>query len=121
MWERAGCVRRTWWWPIEDPQRVFWPIGVPREETLEALRTLFETLGYAVCPDSDPETGYEKIALFANSAGLPTHAARQLENGRWTSKLGQLERIEHALPDLEGTAYGSVVLVMKRPIPPNAV
>jgi len=42
------------------------------------------------------------------------HAARQLPEGRWTSKLGELEDIEHALHDLTGTVYGSVVLVMKR-------
>ena len=46
----------------------------------------------------------------------PKHAARQLPSGRWTSKLGFLEDIEHALHDLEGTEYGAVVLVMKRPI-----
>jgi hypothetical protein len=34
----------------------------------------------------------------------------------WTSKLGELEDIEHALGDLTGMVYGSIVLVMKRPV-----
>ena len=34
-----------------------------------------------------------------------------------TSKLGKLEDIEHALHDLAGTAYGSVVRIMKRRLP----
>jgi hypothetical protein len=45
---------------------------------------------------------------------MPTHAARQLPNGRWSSKLGKLEDIEHALDDICGSAYGSVVPVLKR-------
>jgi hypothetical protein len=50
----------------------------------------------------------------------PLYAARQLPNGRWTSKLGEWEDIEHALHDLTGMVYGSVVLVMKRPRTANA-
>jgi hypothetical protein len=61
------------------------------------------------------EPGYEKVALFA-LAGVPKHAARQLPSGRWVSKLGPSEDIEHALHDLTGMVYGSVVLVMKRPV-----
>jgi hypothetical protein len=113
----AAGATDIWWWPIGDPQRVYWPAGVPREETLEAVQAAFATQGYAVCAHAEPEAGYEKVALFANAVGFPTHAARQLSGGRWTSKLGQLEQIEHALRDLEGTEYGSVVLVMKRPMP----
>jgi hypothetical protein len=41
-------------------------------------------------------------------------------NGRWTSKMGILEDIEHALHDLEGIEYGVVALVMKRPMILNA-
>jgi len=46
---------------------------------------------------------------------VPTHAARQLENGRWTSKLGELEDIEHDLHHLASGAYGAVVQILKRP------
>jgi hypothetical protein len=81
-----------------------------------AFRDAFATLGYVVCDDDQLEAGYEKVALFA-LAGVPKHAARQLPNGCWTSKLGRIEDIEHALHDLTGMADGSVVLVMKRPVP----
>ncbi len=64
--------------------------------------------------DEQLEPGYQKIALFAR-AGVPKHAARQLPSGRWISKLW-IEDIEHALHDLTGMAYGTVVLVMKRPV-----
>ena len=51
--------------------------------------------------------------------GVPLHAARHVPSGRWTSKLGELEDIEHALDGLEGTEYCSVVQIMKRPLPPK--
>jgi hypothetical protein len=108
----------VWWWPDEagHPESSHWPAGTARVETVEAFRDAFITLGYGVCNDDTLELGYEKVALFA-LAGHPTHAARQLPSGRWTSKLGPMEDIEHALPDLTGMVYGSVVLVMKRPVP----
>jgi hypothetical protein len=107
-----------WWWPDEadNPDSAHWPPGVPRVETLEAFREAFAILGYLVCDDDQLEAGHEKIALFAR-AGVPKHAARQLPSGLWTSKLGPMEDIEHALHDLTGTVYGAVVLVMKRPSP----
>src|SRR5947209_13616660 len=87
----------AWWWPIGNPPRVYWPAGVPREETLAAIEAAFAALGYTVCEHAEVEPGFDKVALFASAAGFPTHAARQLPSGRWTSKLGQLERIEHEL------------------------
>jgi hypothetical protein len=107
---------RSRWWPDLDGKDT-WPEGVPREETPEAFVALFATLGYAVCAGEELEGGFEKVALFAAAQGVPTHAARQLDSGRWTSKLGELEDIEHALRDLEGEAYGAVVIIMKRPMP----
>lgn len=110
----AAGDTKHWWWP-DEPVRTYWPVGVPRLETLAAFRDAFATLGYVPCEQADLESGFEKIALYADVDGTPTHAARQLSNGRWTSKLGALEDIEHALEDLTGATYGSVVQVCKRP------
>lgn len=96
-----------------DNDAVYWPAGVAREETLPAFVAAFATLGYASTADETYEPGFEKIALFAN-AGFPTHAARQLPEGRWASKLGFLEDIEHDLQDLAGTEYGEVIQFFKR-------
>ena len=111
----AAGVSDAWWWPAGDPGQVYWPINAANKETLEALKAAFVTLGYAECDHELVEPGYEKVAFFANKAGVPTHAARQLLTGDWTSKIGQLECIDHALRDLEGDEYGTVALVMKRP------
>jgi hypothetical protein len=103
-----------WWWPDSAAEDT-WPAGVARDETLAAFQDALATLGYEVCGDERLEAGCEKIAVFA-LAGVPKHAARLLSNGRWTSKLGVAEDIEHALHDLTGMMYGSVALVMKRPL-----
>ncbi|MGL4552179.1 MAG: DUF7689 domain-containing protein, partial [Gemmataceae bacterium] len=101
-----------WWWP--DPMgAAYWPPGVPREETLPASLAAFATLGYAPASNHDPEPDIGKVAVYARS-GLPTHAARQLPGGRWTSKLGQAEDIEHALADLVGAVYGDVAVLLAR-------
>jgi hypothetical protein len=109
----AGDVGR-WWWHDVLGQR-YWPPGVVRAETLAAFQDAFASLGFVLCQTSDVDPGFEKIALYAVDQD-PQHAARQLANGRWTSKLGELEDIEHSLADLEGVEYGKVVVLMKRPI-----
>jgi hypothetical protein len=105
-----------WWWPDPDEENdaVFWPANVAREETLPAFLEAFATLGYEPCSSQDLEDGFEKIALFALPDGAPTHAARQLLTGNWTSKLGALEDIEHPLHAVSGAEYGVVVQVLRR-------
>lgn len=115
-WAAGDC--HTWWWPSRDVAREYWPPGVPRERTLDAFVAAFASLGYMVCAGEGPEPGYERVALFADGDGRPTHAARQLPSGSWSSKLGKVEDIEHGLHVLEGALYGLVVLILKRPVPP---
>ncbi|WP_424671991.1 DUF7689 domain-containing protein [Candidatus Binatus sp.] len=109
----AAGDQENWWWPHEDS---YWPDGVPREETLGAFIQAYARLGYSPCIESSVEAGYEKIAIYANADG-PTHAARQLPNGGWTSKLGPDEDITHnSLAALNCQLYGRPVLYLKRPI-----
>ena len=103
-----------WWWP-DAASQFFWPAGITRDLTLPAFEELFAAHGYVVCQLDALEPGFEKIAVFATPDHRPQHAARQLASGRWTSKLGMLEDIEHDLHHLAGGIYGSVVLLMKRP------
>ena len=112
----AAGFDTDWWWPTEE---YFWPQGVPREVTLSAFLAAFETLGYEECQDSALEERYEKVAFFARSDSkgelVPTHAAKQLNNGHWTSKLGNLYDIEHMkLEVVNGPKYGVPVRFMRR-------
>ena len=105
---------QRWWWP-DSFFESYWPPNIPREETIEAFQKLFQYFGYSICDAAILERDVNKIAIYlANNK--PTHVARQLENGKWTSKLGSNEDIEHdTLEGLEGKKYGKVVCIMKRP------
>ena len=87
-----------------------------REESIAAFIEAFQSLGYQTCVDGTLESGFIKIAIFADDSGKPTHAARQLPNGCWTSKLGGDKDIEHsAVEDVIGPLYGTPVQFMRRP------
>jgi len=106
----------AWWWP-DSFNLGYWPPEIPRKESIDAFIKAYGLLGYVICENSQLETDFDKIAIYIDSSGKPTHAARQLTNGRWTSKLGQLEDIEHnTLDSLSGSEYGTVSVIMKRPI-----
>ena len=109
------------WWPMEEEtEGVYWPPGVPREETLDAFIAAYKTKDYAPLDEIDLtlQQGMEKIAIFADSDGTPTHAARQLPSGEWTSKLGYWEDIRHESPScLESGDYGRVAKVLQREFP----
>ncbi|MFO0969062.1 MAG: hypothetical protein U0793_26205 [Gemmataceae bacterium] len=119
----AWAVGETtrWWWPDADTDNdaLYWPAGVELETTLAAFATAFSGRGYSSGTSEAFEPGVEKIALFAKD-GIPTHAARQLPNGRWTSKLGRAEDVEHDLHALSGELYGTVAMVLKRAAPGNS-
>ena len=111
----AACRTDLWWEPDVN-QYYYWPPGVARDYTLQAYADAYMVLGFEVCATGDFELRFEKIALFVDAGGLPTHAARQLDNGSWTSKLGPDVDIEHATPQaLSGNEYGQPVLFMRRP------
>lgn len=110
----AGETDR-WWWPTRPDG--YWPPKAPRVETLESFIIAFETLGYKTCDNSELEQGFEKVAIYIGIDGNPKHMARQLDSGKWTSKLGNDIDIEHAtLEGMESDLYGKVAQIMKRPI-----
>lgn len=109
----AASDQDNWWWPDED-ELYYWPDEAPRENTIEAFIQAYGLMGYVICDNNDLEEGFEKIALYALN-GEPTHAARQLNNGNWTSKIGSCEDIEHTLDGLVGNVYGIVAQFLKRP------
>lgn len=114
---RYNCIAWTvhdplqWWWPDHD---YYWPSDPPFQWSLEAFLIAYRKLGFEVCDSPHQEEETTKIAIFADHDGRPTHGARQLPNGRWTSKLGKEQDIEHELQALEGSLYGDVAVILKR-------
>lgn len=136
-WAAGDPGSARWWWPAPDS---YWPPWAKlREPTVECFVITFRRLGYRVCHSSRPEFAYEKVALYAihRSYGaarppeswrdmqgwVPTHMARQLGDGAWTSKCGPCEDITHfTLDALESygspsNSYGCPVVYMKRLVP----
>ena len=103
-----------WWEP-----GIYWPDQTSQNDYgIGALERAFKVLGYEECDDERLESGFEKVALYGYGF-FYTHAARQLPTGKWTSKLGKAEDIEHNAPDdVAGGLYGEVVQFMRRPIQP---
>ncbi len=94
-----------------------WPEGAQEGFTLDALVSAFQALGYAICDGGDFEVGFEKVALYVDKGGWWTHAAKQCDDGQWTSKLGSLEDIVHRTPEAVAgpdPAYGEIACYMKR-------
>jgi len=88
-----------------------------RALTIEAFIAAFNTRGFVVCLDGSLENGFEKIAIFADHNSEPTHAARQLPDGVWTSKFGDFEDVRHVdLACIEGPLYGQVSVYMRHGI-----
>lgn len=86
-------------------------------ETLDNFEKQFQLLGFEKTDSDKCEEEIEKAAFYVKD-GIVLHASRQLENGWWASKLGQMgEDIEHkTLKGLEGEEYGQVEMIMKRPV-----
>ena len=95
---------------------VYWPPQIPLEDTLDNYIGAFETIRFSRSTNASLALNLEKIAIFRDNYGSFMHAARQLANGNWTSKLGVHEDIEHgSLAALEDEDYGYVCLIMQRP------
>lgn len=113
-------------WDLDPYGIYYWPSTVPRRKSIEAVASVFESIGYKTCDDESSELGFKKIAIYADSLDSPTHAARQLPNGKWTSKLGDFEDVEHQfvhvwesalmqMRSFELSSYGKLVKIMKKP------
>ncbi|MGH7134730.1 MAG: DUF7689 domain-containing protein [Pirellulales bacterium] len=101
-WEDVGD---QWYWP---------PAAVIRDGTIASLIEAFQLLGYEVCETSELESGYQKIALYGSDNAW-CHAAKQLPDGRWSSKCGFLDDITHVrLSDVYCEIYGEACCFMKR-------
>ena len=103
----------NWWWPDEDD---YWPPWATMDNRMESLEEAFAGLEYELCDDSIAEEGYQKVALYGFQ-GRFEHAALQMPNGLWRSKMGPGPVIEHRSPEsLSGGPYGEVHRFMRRPL-----
>jgi hypothetical protein len=108
------------WWDPNDPEQPevehFRPANVPRDYKVTSVVMAYESVGFIRCADGSSEDGVEKIGINADGEEY-LHAARQLDNGTWTSKMGRGVVIQHDAPEnLVGPGYGQGTVFMKRPL-----
>lgn len=103
-----------WWWPDAQGQ-FYWPPDIERSETIDAFVRAYGLMGYVHRTNASIESSTQKVAIYTDAQGTPTHAARQLPDGWWASKLGPQIDIEHDLTALDGPAYGTIAVILARP------
>jgi hypothetical protein len=101
-------------WKPDPFGQYYWPPGVPRDTSIGTFTKLLAGFGYHPCNSRRAEKGVEKIALYARGNEV-THLAKMLPNGKWTSKLGDVEDIEHSLDALLGPLYGAPIKFFSQP------
>lgn len=122
----AADDNSKWWWSVDKEMvgnDVFWFNNIPAQASIENFILAFGKLGYQSCDNAEFENGFEKVAIYVSTKdnihspkGSPTHMARQLLDGKWTSKLGEDVDITHAnLQCLEGKIYSIVKQILIRP------
>ena len=113
-WAAARDQRR--WWEPSTEVRHYWPAGVPRDYSMDAFVELFRAHGFEVGElDLSIDPAVEKVVLYADQDGDFAHAAFQTDAGRWASKLGKWEDIEHDRPeDIMCEDYGPPQVLLCR-------
>jgi len=110
----GDCLRKWEWTPFPLPG-YYWPPQASPGESMEALQSALESVGYELCDDPGREDGFEKVALYVGSDGTWSHAAKQRHDGQWSSKLGTWEDIRHEnLMDVGEGDYGIPHSYMRR-------
>jgi hypothetical protein len=110
----------AWWWPSDES---YWP-NDDRGSTLGTFERMLTSRGFARCANGALVSGVEKVVIYTLGEGRTmkvTHAARQLPDGRWASKMGRCEDIEHDAPKaVRGPVYGKPYAFYCRPAPEAA-
>lgn len=106
---------KNWWEPDKDGW-LHWPATLKRTYDIASYISACRLHNYQQCADGAAEVGFDKICMYT-LGGKFTHIAKQLPNGRWSSKLGELDDIAHDLNAFDGTHYGNPTYFFKRPNP----
>ena len=97
-----------------EPGQLLAIVGDADQRDRASLTEAFAGKEYERCNDYEAEVGYQKVALY-EAQDLIQHAAAQMPNGRWRSKMGRGPVIEHHSPNsLSGGPYGNPTIIMRK-------
>jgi len=107
---------QMWVAPYRDAPWVWWPDTCPFNDSPDSLIQAFKALGFEECTSVDNEDGYDKAILYQDG-GFWKHASRVTGTEECESKLGESWKVQHDRGEVfEGSIYGTIYAVMKRPI-----
>ncbi len=113
-----------WWSDAEsEDEGYYWPIDrvESRIGQVEELEAALAHEGFVKCDSTRVEPGYEKVAIYVKDDNRWEHAARQLNDGRWSTKDGVNADFSHATLECVCPHYGRVYCYMKRVVAAAAV
>lgn len=92
-----------------------WIDGLERTHTPGNYAEFFRIKGgFEICLNSDLEESIEKIAIFGEENEF-LHVAIQIQDGKWKSKMGEFEDIQHnTLKAVSGKRCGFPLIYMAR-------
>lgn len=91
----------------------WWPSGVQRNLSRQALVDAFIALGFEEATNPEFEAGYDKVALYAKGNEW-SHAAKIIDDIRYHSKFGASNDAFHSGGDTLMQGYGSIFTYMRR-------
>lgn len=110
-----NCV--MWSLNIDDDWKDFFYTEdgyVSPDQSINPYINFFKERGFQICENGELEPGQTKICIYSKN-GIFSHVSRLMENGRWASKMGNYEDIEHLSEfDVSGIGYGKPETYMKK-------
>lgn len=93
----------------------WWPDGVVKSPSPDALIQAFEAVGFTITTDCSIEEGFDKVVLYKDQAKERwTHASRLIEESIEHSKFGEEWDGSHSANSISGVTYGAPYCYMKR-------
>lgn len=103
------------WVDIAEIPGHWWPNGVVKSLSPDALVQAFEAVGFETTSDKTPEDGYDKVVLYKNTSREEwTHASRIITESIGYSKFGAEWDGHHSIYSISGNVYGTPYCWMKR-------
>ena len=93
----------------------WWPNGVAKSISPDALVQAFEAVGFTIAKDGCIEEGFDKVVLYKDKTEERwTHASRLITESIEHSKFGKLWDGSHSINSITGVIYGIPYSYMKR-------
>ena len=92
----------------------YWP--VKNELSIESFELLYTYKGFKKLNylDISYDPNFIKVAIYTKD-NIPTHAAIQINDLWWESKIGRLGIIRHDIFEIENVVYGEVTQIYRKP------